>query len=435
MRSARREGFRARGLLALAVLAWFAIALWNSVKPLPPGTHVASLSSRLAESEVLIIHDSSERRELRSRELSAIDEAEQLIVLDELALERALAERLLTRKRQRPNIRIVVVSDPADSAHGGTPAGTLDALERAGIIVARARLTRLRDPSALYSALWRWSVGWWSDPFDESTDPAGVRSWLRSLNHKADHRQLIAADDGSGGWRCLLPASADGDLAVEISGALAREVVASELSIAAWSTDDDRLPPTPPIPARGLGSIDARFLTEGAIRAALLDALAASGAQDEIHLSARLLSERAVIAAALRAERRGAHLSVLLDPGSSPNPAVAGELMSEGDGRIEVRWLAPAKADTSVSMAIFRHRNERLCIVGAADLTRPSLEDYNLEAAVELRAPERAQAARALDEYFDAKWTAALRYPRHADESRAAYWRYRALEVGGFATF
>ena len=43
-------------------------------------------------------------------------------------------------------------------------------------------------------------------------------------------------------------------------------MIAGELQIAAWSTDDDRLPAGPPMQGRGVGSIDARFLTEGAHR-------------------------------------------------------------------------------------------------------------------------------------------------------------------------
>jgi hypothetical protein len=34
---------RGRTLLLIAVLAWAAVAAWNALKPLPPGTHVASL--------------------------------------------------------------------------------------------------------------------------------------------------------------------------------------------------------------------------------------------------------------------------------------------------------------------------------------------------------------------------------------------------------
>jgi hypothetical protein len=46
-------------LAMIAVLAWASCGLWNSVKPLPPGTHVSSLPARLAESQVDFIDDRS----------------------------------------------------------------------------------------------------------------------------------------------------------------------------------------------------------------------------------------------------------------------------------------------------------------------------------------------------------------------------------------
>ena len=76
-----------------------------------------------------------------------------------------------------------------------------------------------------------------------------------------------------------------------------------------------------------MGAIDARFLTEGAIRAALVDAFAAAVAGDEIRLATPALGDRSLITAMLKAVARGARVRVLLDADAPPNPAVAGELM------------------------------------------------------------------------------------------------------------
>jgi hypothetical protein len=428
-------GPRVRVVLLLVLLAWAAIAVWNSIKPMPPGTRVSSLAERLAESQLAVISDSKGQHEILDREIAAIDRAEQMIVLDQVPVAREVGRHLLIAKRRRPSLKIVLVADPLEEVYGGTPAQYLDALEQAGVIVARVPLDRLRDSRPLYSALWRLTVAWWSDPFDERSGEFGLRSSLRRLNFKRDQRQLIVADDGSGGWVSIIPGSAGGDLAVEISGGLARDVVSSELQIAAWSTDDDRIPAAPPPGSRGLGSIDVRFLTEGAIRGALLDAIGASTAGDEVSLAARALSERGLIGAALQAASRGAHLRVLLDPGASPNQAVAAELLQQGGGRIEVRWLRPALATPSTSFAIVRHRSEVWVSVGALDFTRPSLGDFNLEAAVELRLAERAAAARVFDAHFAAQWSTSAPYAQYAKEGQAAYWRYRLLEAAGLAAY
>jgi hypothetical protein len=219
---------------------------------------------------------------------------------------------------------------------------------------------------------------------------------------------------------------------VEIAGGPARDIAASELEIAAWSTGDDRLPQAPPTGGRGFGSIDARFLTEGAIRGALLDALADAAAGDAVSLSAPMLSERRVIAAALAAAERGARVAVLLDPDAAPNRAVGAELTRKGSGRIEVRWEPAGARGTLV---LVQTRRELWADVSAAGLTRPALGDLNLEAAAELRLPEHAAAARALCGHFARAWGAAAPYARYADDSAAAYWRYRLLEAAGLAAF
>jgi cardiolipin synthase A/B len=416
----------------IAVLAWIAVAVWNAQKPLPPGTHVASLATRLTESQVQVLSAPAASGEIEARELAVIDHASELIVIDAAPLSRAVGQGLLLQRIKRPNIKIVLVSDPRSEAYGGTPVEYLESLERAGVIVARVRLDRLRDCIPLYSALWRLTIGWWSDPFDEHPAEAGLRAALRARNRKSDQRRLLVADDGAGGWSSLL--SAAPDLAVQITGGLARDMAASELEIAAWSSGDDRLPVPPRAAARGPGSIDARFLTEGAIRGAMLDALAAAGSGDEAGLAAARLSDRRVIGAVLRAAGQGAHVRVLLDAGAAPNVPVAAELERGGGGNIELRWRVPP-VSASESLAWVARRGELSASVGAADFTRPSLDDINLESAIELRLPEREAAAHALESRFAEEWAAGAAYTRYAVESQADYWRYRFKQAAALAAF
>ena len=261
----------------------------------------------------------------------------------------------------------------------------------------------------------------------------GLLAALRRSNAKADHRQLLVADDGAGGWVGVLPAGAGGRMAVAVGGGLARDAAASELKIAAWSTQDDRLPSAPPPPAAlAVGSIDARFLTEGAIRAALVEAFAAAADGDEIRLSTPALSDRPVLQAALQAAARGVRLRVLLEPGAAPNRAVAEEIRHTL-GPVEVRWLAAGAAGSS--LAIVGHRRELTVNVGAADLTRPSLGDLNLSAAVELRLEAGAPAARRFSAAFEEQWSGASPATAPSDGDAPGYWRYRILQAAGLASY
>jgi len=416
------------------LLAWMSVALWNSAKPLPPGTHIASQTSRLSEADVDFIFSSPGQPAVLAPELTAIDHAEQMIVLDRSPVGEELMQHLLGRKRLRPYLRIVLVTDPGSEIFGGTPPQTLAALEQAGIIVARVRLDRLRDSDPLYSALWRLGVGWWSDPFDETPGRVSLAAWSRMRNSKADQRQLVVADDGAGGWLAVLaPPGASASLVLR--GSLARTMIDGELKVAAWSTDDDRLPVGPPMDGRGVGSIDARFLTEGAIETALLDAIGAAGSGDHICMQAENLSDRRLMAAMLRAAARGAGVQVLLARNRLPNQAAAGELERDGGGRIEVRWLSAGTGASHPKLLLVRHRTDLWLNLSSANFTRRNLADLNLEAGVELRMPARAAPARAVADYFTQEWSGASADPGFAEGSAAAYWHYRFAEATGLSSF
>ena len=421
----------AKILLLVLLLAWLSLMFWNTAKPLPPGTHLVSQTARLSDADVDFLYESPRRR-AAAADLSAIDHAEQLIVLDRSPVTRELAQRLLARKHLRPHLKIVLVTDPANEAFGGSPAQTLTSLEQAGVIVARVRLDRLRDSNPLYSGLWRLAFGWWSDPFDETPGRATLPALARTRNSKSDQRQLVVADDGSGGWIAIIAPA--GAASLTLRGPLARAIIAGELQVAAWSTDDDRLPVGPSMDDRGVGSIDARFLTEGAIETALLDAIAAAGSGDRLGIAVENFSERRLIAAALRAAARGASLQVLLARNREPNQAVADELLS-GGGRIEIRWYLGSDAASLPKLLLFRHGGDVWMNLGTANYTRRNLGDLNLAASVELRMPVRAAAARAVTEYFSEAWSVAATEPQFAAASAADYWHYRFAEASGLSSF
>ncbi len=410
------------------------MVFWNSAKPLPPGTHIVSQVSRLSEGDVDFIVEAPRHRDDLARDVSVIDHAEQLIVADRSPVTRELARRLLDRKRQRPHLKIVIVTDPRNEAFGGTPSPTLTALEQAGIIVARVRLDRLRDSNPLYTGLWRLAFAWWSDPFYETPERAALPAWLRMQNHKSDLRQFVVADDGAGGWTAVIsPAGAAASLTLR--GSLARAMIDGELKVAAWSTDDDRLPADPEMNGRGVGSIDARFLTESAIETALLDAIGTTGAGDHIGIAVQTFSERRLVAAAVGAAARGTRLQVILGRDASPNRAVAAELLRDGGGRIEVRWYAGGQEASYSPLLVVRHRADIWMNMGSANFTRRDLGDLNLTASVELRMPARVAPARAVIEYFAAAWSNASVDADFADDSPTAYWRYRIEEAAGLSSF
>jgi hypothetical protein len=420
-------------VLLLFLTAWLGVAFWNSVKPLPPGTRALSLPARLPESDVEFLSGAT-RLAVLGRALKLVEHAEQLVVIDQSPLPREISQALLLRKHARPHLKIVVLVDPAPPAFGGTAPKDLQLLESQGIIVARVRLEHLRDPNPLYGALWRLGFEWWSNPYDEASNPNGVAARARRLNFKFDRRQLLIADDGAGGWVSLL-GSADAATAMMVRGSTAQDLLAAELALASWS-DEDRLPGVPPAHGRGFGTIDARFLTEGAIGSAVVDSLEALQSSDAASLITPQLGDRKVIAALRRAAARGVKIQLLLEAAPGPNLASTGELRRDAPA-IEIRWSAISDGTQGPrsSLLLMRHGNDVSIYYGTANLTRRSLRDFNLESVMELRAPALAGLPKSCAEYFAKRWAAGLTYLRYTDESDLTYWSYRMAEATGLSSF
>jgi hypothetical protein len=421
----------ARITLLFLVVAWMGVAFWNSVKPLPPGTRAMSLPARLSESDLEFVNSAAPQAVL-ARALSVVEHAEQLVVIDESPLPRQIAQALLLRRHVKPHLKIVVIVDPAPAVYGGTPPQDLQSLESQGIIVARVRLERLRDSNPLYSALWRMGFEWWSDPFEEARRPGAVAARLRRLNFKADQRQMLIADDGAGGWVSLI-GSPDSDAALLARGALAQDIMAAELSLAAWS-DEDRLPAVPPAHGRGFGTIDARFLTEGAIGSALSDSLATLSTGDTVWATGHQIGDRKIIESLLLAAGRGVMVRLLLDPLPSPNLGAAAELVRDGRG-IEIRWATDMSIAPRASLVLMHHAKDALIYFGPANFTRRSLADFNLESAMELRLPALEALPKAFGGYFANRWATAAAYGSYSDESSSTYWTYRFGEASGLSSF
>ena len=62
---------RAAVLSTVIALAWVSCAVWNSVKPLPRGTRVASLPARLSESQIDFLDDLAPAGAILQRETEA----------------------------------------------------------------------------------------------------------------------------------------------------------------------------------------------------------------------------------------------------------------------------------------------------------------------------------------------------------------------------
>src|SRR5262245_40842253 len=428
----RRRRFRKRWILWAFVLFWAALGTWHTLKPMPPGTAIASAPIKVAASDVQFLYDLTRgdigekiiyQQQIFDEVLRIIDEAESFIVADfflvndlmgaakdaHRPLSRELADHLIARKRANPSLAVLLVTDPINEVYGGEVSTLFKELRDAGIDVVVTDLEPLRDSNPAYSALWRMFGQWWGNapgkgsmpnPFD--TEPATVtlRSWLTLANFKANHRKLIVADRADETMVGLITSanphdasSAHSNVALRFKGELARTAADSEMAIArnsGWSghilisTPDSAIAPD-------AATVELSFLTEGAIRDHLLTQFDAARTGEAIRIATFYLSDRKVIDSLLRAADRGVKVQLILDPNRDafgrekdgvPNRPVANELVTDSRNAVEVRWFRTQGEQFHTKLALIGHGRTLEASAGSANLTRRNVGNYNLESNI-----------------------------------------------------
>jgi len=482
----RRSNLRRKFFMLVAVV-WVTTAIWQTVKPMPQGTYVDSGDLPFTPASIEFLHDLTFRdagggvvreQEIFDAVFAIVEQAQTLMVLDFFLfndqagrakdgfrpLSRELADRLLSAKRARPGLAIILVTDPINDVYGGDPSPLLGELVGAGVDVVRTDLTRLRDSNPGYSAFWRMFLQWWGNstaiswlpnPFADGPERISLRSWLSLLNFKANHRKLIVADRADGTWTGLVTSgnphdasSSHSNVALRFSGALAGHVMRSELGVARFSGLENG-PVIPVIPATS-GASHIAFVTEKAIRDRLLTTLHSTTTGDHIDVAMFYLSDRQVIDGLVAAASRGAAVRLILDPNKDafgiekdgvPNRPVARELMERGAGRIAVRWYETQGEQFHSKMVITTRAESVIASLGSANLTRRNLANYNLEANVEVKVSRSDPLAAEFQSWFERLWNNeggnlyTVPFEAYRDDSPLRYWRYRVMEATGLSTF
>lgn len=441
-----RSGWR-RVFTGCLVAAWAAAGWWGNHKSLPPGAQVASAFADVPADEITFIADITTAdaygrpvvsQAIFEQLLEIVRGARAFIVLDYALIDSAqLQDALLQKRSALPGLKVLLLTDPASNLAGGAPAARLALLQSAGVDVVVTDRGVLRDASFLYAGSWR---------------------------HAADHRKVIIADDGRGGVCGIVgsanPQDAQGlwsNAALRLTGSPLEALLASELALARASGWRGEAAPFAVALAGTATTAAARTtarvqtLTEGAIRAALLERLDATGAGDAVDVAAYKLADRAVVESLLAAASRSASVRVLLDPGEDtqgmlsgiPNQPVANELQARSAGAVQVRWYRTHGERFHTSLVAIYGRERTWFTVGSANLTRRSLGNFNLEANVAVEVGPAAPLAAQLRQYFDTLWSnrapLGIEYSADfavfADPSPVDYLLGRVVEASGLSAF
>ena len=474
----RRKVFRT----ALVVMAaWWVVVMARGVwMPLPQGLSTSGPERGVARLELLTdityLRDGVQRTEqvIFDRVLGMIDRADRFVVIDMFLFNQEytgdrdyrpitseITERILARRQAVPTLDVTFITDEINNFYGAYTSPALRKLEDDGVRVVITDLRRLRDSNPIFSSFWRTYLQWFGTagpafaphPLTRTAERVTLRSYLKLLNMKANHRKVIVTEDG-----CMVlsanPHDARGfhsNIAFDVQGPVCADILEAERAVVAFSGRD--------LPTHVMdewtdseGSSTARLVTEGGIRTALIDELDATVAGDRVDVAMFYLSGRRVIGAIKAAARRGASVRLLLDPnkdafgrqkGGIPNRQVARELVALGEtrigeGAIEVRWYDTHGEQFHTKMLAFHTARGTTLLGGSANLTRRNLGDYNLEADLLVRAsaPLAAQASG----YFERLWSNdgghfSVPYEAYEDDSWAKRAIYRLQEFSGLSSF
>jgi hypothetical protein len=307
-----------------------------------------------------------------------------------------LADKLIAKRKNQPRVKIVFITDPVNSVYGSIANPLFSKMQDAGIEVVWTDLDQLRDSNPGFSILWRMLV----KPFGVGPgrmvpNPLGegrisMRSFLKMLNFKANHRKVIITD------KALLVTSANPhsassahwNVALRIDGAGIEEACLAESAVLKLSNAK----PFKPAKIKEVqGPYRLELLTEIKIKKKVLALLNGAEKGAKVDLCMFYLSEAEVIAALIDAQKRGVALRVILDPSKDafgrtkngvPNRQSAVKLVAAG---IPVRWANTHGEQCHAKVLYVEQKKERATLLlGSGNYTTRNLDDYNLECDVAL---------------------------------------------------
>lgn len=471
-------------IIILIILIICFASIYGLKKPLPAGISVeGELHNVTALEFVYDLTYEKENKQVIEQQIfdkayQLIEEAEEYIVVDMFLfnsdysrkydfpeLSRELTEKLLAKKRENPNLEITFISDEINTFYGSYPSELFEKMRNAGITVVITDLTQLRDSNPIFSGVWRlllqWfgtkGEGWLPNAFSADSPDVTLRSYLKLLNFKANHRKVLVTETKA------MVASANphdasarhSNVAFVVEGDVVEDILASEMAVAKFSGEAGLSVRSGSKPIRSKADrtqdskVKVGLITEGKIQKNLLSAIRGASKGDKIHMGMFYLGDRDVVRELLQASKRGVQVRLILDPNKDafglekngvPNRPVATELVKESEGRIKVRWYNTQGEQYHTKTTMIQGKESTVIIGGSANLTRRNLGDYNLESDLMIIADNDTRVVRDVSTYFDRIWfnrngIYTVDFREFADDSVSKKLLYRFQEWSGLSSF
>jgi len=469
-----------RALLGLLALWLVAVMAYQTYKPLPPGISYASPEYRVKD--VKFLYDLTfpsgdgqveHEQQIFQRMLQVVEHAEQFVVVDMFLfndyqhkgqhfppVSRQFADALIAKKTQHPDMPILFITDEININYNSAPNPLLERMKQAGIEVVITNDDPLRDSTPIYSAVWRtffqWfgqaGEGWIPNQMASDGPKMTLRSYLKLLNIKANHRKVVTSEKSavisSGN---IHDASVyHSNIAFEVSGPVIADILATEQAVLDMS-GGGQVPVYDPPAQENDGEARIRYLTEGKVNDAVLQEIGATEQGDVLWMGMFYIASPMVLDALLDASKRGVDIRLVLDPNENafgrsklgiPNRPVAEELHDKSGGNIHIRWYNTTKEQYHTKLMYFdKSSGDDILLGGSSNLTPRNLNDYNLENDLWVAAPSDHPSMHKAADYFERLWynnDAVFTLSLKAFQEKTTFLKrivYKLQLVLGFTTF
>ena len=395
-----------------------------------------------------------------------IDEAEDFLVLDiflfiETSVDtnpeyirstELLTQKLVEKKKANPDMPIYFITDEFNIFYYSHKNSHLERMKEVGIEVIITNMLKLRDSHQPYSLFWRLIPRWFGDPnykgimknrVTEPNEKMAIRSLLKLLNFKANHRKIILSEK-AGIITSANPHTASSlhsNIGFYVTGQILGDILESEKAVARISKSEINIEFNP---EKTSGDVKVKYITEGKIKKRLIENVNKLEKNDSLDICVFYLADRKLIKAIKKAEKRGAVTRILLDANKDafgkkkngiPNRQVAWELHKRD---IPIRWANTHGEQFHTKIAIFTRNDSVTVIGGSANFTKRNIGDKNLEANILIRTAEDEALAKEIKEYFNLIWfdeRFSLDFENYKESKFFKYWIYRYQEFSGMSTF
>lgn len=363
---------------------------------------------------------------------------------------------LIKKKNEDKDIQIYFITDEINTFYGVYDSKELEELEKNGITVILTDLTETNGANRFYSTFWKYFFswfgtgenGWLPNPFSPEAPKVTIRSYLKLINLKGNHRKVLVTEK-----EALItsanPHSASGyhsNIGFKFHGGIINSVVESEKAVGELSAIEMKLPA---VEFANEGEYKIQLLTEGKIGKALDGDIDNSQSGDEIYIGMFYLGDTVIVKKLVAAAKRGVRVRLILDENNEafgmkktgiPNRVTAKKLIDKSKGKIEVRWYRSSGEQYHTKLIVIKTFDEMIINGGSANLTKRNIRDYTLDTNIRVVAPLDSKLAVDIEQYFDMLWnddedTYTIEKEKLEDGYISNKFLYDIQNISGFSTY